>query len=210
MKNVIIWLLVDASGSMNSIRADVIGSINAFIEEQKNAGGTALFNLVRFNSEAPYEIICTDEPMSNVKTIADADYVPRGNTPLFDAVGHSITNLRDRVNKMADKPDGVIFVVQSDGEENCSQKYKIADIQKMIADETVNGWEFVFMSAGPEAFKESQNMGFAAASSVQYNHNAVATRSTMGSISKKIIDYRTGASTDISYSAAEKDELGNL
>lgn len=50
-----ITMVVDRSGSMESIKADAEGGVNAFIDEQKNASGAALLTLVQFDNE--YEFV---------------------------------------------------------------------------------------------------------------------------------------------------------
>ena len=49
-----ISILLDRTGSMDSIRDDIIGGFNAFLEEQKKEPGAATLTLVQFDSQNPY------------------------------------------------------------------------------------------------------------------------------------------------------------
>jgi len=52
-----ISVILDRTGSIESIRDDTIGGFNAFLDEQKKQPGTATLTLVQFDSQDSYEII---------------------------------------------------------------------------------------------------------------------------------------------------------
>jgi hypothetical protein len=52
-----ILVILDRTGSIESIRDDMIGGFNAFLDEQKKQPGTATLTLVQFDSQDSYEII---------------------------------------------------------------------------------------------------------------------------------------------------------
>jgi hypothetical protein len=51
-----ITVILDRTGSMESIRDDTIGGFNTFLKKQKTEPGTATLTLVQFDSQDPYEI----------------------------------------------------------------------------------------------------------------------------------------------------------
>ncbi len=53
-----ITVILDRTGSMQSIRDDVIGGFNAFLQEQQALPGKATLTLVQFDSQDPYEVLC--------------------------------------------------------------------------------------------------------------------------------------------------------
>ena len=55
--NTHIYVLIDRSGSMAPIAADVIGGFNTFLEQQTAAGDDAVVTLVQFDSQDPQEVI---------------------------------------------------------------------------------------------------------------------------------------------------------
>jgi len=52
-----ISVILDRTGSIESIRDDMIGGFNAFLDEHKKQPGTATLTLVQFDSQDSYEII---------------------------------------------------------------------------------------------------------------------------------------------------------
>ncbi len=56
-----ISIILDRTGSMQSIRDDVIGGFNSFLAEQQEASGTASLTLVQFDSQDPFEVLYAPE-----------------------------------------------------------------------------------------------------------------------------------------------------
>ncbi len=44
-----ITIILDRSGSMNSVKSDTIGGFNSFLDEQKKVEGEAVLSLVQFD-----------------------------------------------------------------------------------------------------------------------------------------------------------------
>jgi hypothetical protein len=51
-----ISVILDRSGSMESIRDNTIGVFNAFLNEHKTQPGDATLTLLQFDTQDPYEI----------------------------------------------------------------------------------------------------------------------------------------------------------
>ena len=105
-----ITLVVDRSGSMQKIREDAEGGVNAFIEKQAKEPGEALLTLVQFDTE--YDFVHKGVAIKEVPTY---QLVPRGRTALLDAVGRAINETGERLSKIdeQDRPGLVIFVALS-------------------------------------------------------------------------------------------------
>lgn len=152
-------LVVDRSGSMQAIREDAEGGINAFIEKQQQEPGEALLTLVQFDTE--YEFVHRGVPLQDVPRY---ELQPRGATALLDAVGRAINEAGARLAKMPEeeRPGLVAFVVMTDGLENSSQEFTKAEIRKMIEhQQTKYNWQFTFLGADQDAFAEAGEMGMA-------------------------------------------------
>ena len=52
-----ISVILDRTGSIESIRNDTIGGFNAFLDEQKKQPRTATLTLIQFDSQNSYEIM---------------------------------------------------------------------------------------------------------------------------------------------------------
>jgi len=145
-----ISVILDRTGSMESIRDDTIGGFNTFLKEQKAVTGAATLTLVQFDTQNPYEVIHDFAPLAKVPELTRDTYVPRASTPLLDAMGRGINDLEKRVGLIpaSRRPSKVIFVVITDGQENSSHEFRKDQIAKMIKDRTKkDDWDFVFLSA---------------------------------------------------------------
>ncbi len=167
-----ITLVVDRSGSMESMRTDAEGGVNAFIRRQAAEPGEALVTLVQFDTE--YEFLSRGTPAAQV---GEYTLVPRGSTALLDAVGRAINETGARLATMAepDRPGLVVFVVVTDGQENSSHEFSKAKIKEMIEhQQTVYNWQFTFLGANQDAFAEAGSMGFSAGGTAGYSPDKAA------------------------------------
>lgn len=91
------------------------------------------------------------------------------------------------------RPERVIFVIITDGEENSSREFTAAKIKEMIEHQTKEyNWQFVFMGANQDAVQAGGNIGITKDSSLTYAGNAVGTQSAFSSLSHNTRSYRTG------------------
>lgn len=161
-----ITLVIDRSGSMEAIREDAEGGVNAFVREQAKQPGEALLTLVQFDTQ--YEFVHEGVPVQQVPAYRLA---PRGRTALLDAVGRAINETGERLAKMAeaDRPGLVIFVIVTDGEENASAEFSKAQIKaKIDHQQSQYKWQFTFLGANQDAFAEAGGMGIDACGVANY------------------------------------------
>ena len=127
-----IVFILDRSGSMSRLVEDTIGGFNSFIETQKKEVGEAVLTTILFDDQ--YEILHNGVDIKNVKPMTTKEYSARGMTALLDAIGKTINNVGDRLNKTddKDKPSKVIFVITTDGQENSSKEFTQKQIKEMI------------------------------------------------------------------------------
>jgi uncharacterized protein YegL len=166
-----ITLVVDRSGSMQSIKADAEGGVNAFIENQAKEPGDALLTLVQFDTE--YEFLHKGVPIRKVPAYK---LVPRGMTALLDAVGRAINETGERLAKMKeeDRPGLVVFVIMTDGEENSSVEFTKPQIKQMIREQQEKyNWQFTFLGADQDAFAEAGEIGIGMAAAANFSKGKV-------------------------------------
>ena len=127
-------VILDRTGSMESIRDDTIGGFNSFLEEQQKLPGQATITLVQFDSQDPYEVICRFTPALEVPKLNREMYVPRAQTPLLDAIGRGVNDLEASLAKLADnaRPSKVVLAIVTDGQENASREFTRVQIVKMM------------------------------------------------------------------------------
>ena len=95
-----ITMILDRSGSMSSVLRPTIDGFNEFVEGQKNVPGDANVTLIQFDTENPWEVVFEDKPVKKAPKLTSETYVPRGGTPLNDAIGRTIVDLGNRLEKI--------------------------------------------------------------------------------------------------------------
>lgn len=146
----------DVSGSMDKLRDDIIGGLNAMISDQKTVDGEARLTQIQFNTNYLIREIGTN--IQDVRPLTRLDYIPAGGTALLDAIGRTLNEQGKRINleKWADK---VIVCIRTDGEENSSREYSASRIKEMIEHAQAHGWEFIFAAANQDAFTTGAQYG---------------------------------------------------
>ena len=148
-KAVEILCILDRSGSMGAMMKEVVNALNGFIEDQKKLPGKARMTLCAFDNE--FSTIYDRVNIGDVKEIKIADVMPRGMTALYDAIGKTISG--------AKKDRKTICLIQTDGAENSSSEYSAEQVKNLITEKEKDGWEFVFIGAGIDAFQAGSQFG---------------------------------------------------
>ena len=184
-------MIIDRSGSMNSIKEDIIGGINNFIEEQKKNGETRV-TTVLFNNEVKF--INEDVDINEVAKMDGRNYVPSGCTALLDAVGDSISFIKARHAKLEEKdlPKNTIVVITTDGLENASKEYSYSQIKSMIELQKKCGWTFIFQAANIDVAKEANRLGVDQDYAMSFEANEKGVNRQMKAMCCMIDDVRQG------------------
>ncbi|MBC8144387.1 MAG: VWA domain-containing protein [bacterium] len=179
-----ITIVLDRSGSMQSVAEDTIGGFNRFVEDQKTGHGDAVLTLVQFDDQ--YEVVYNAAPIATAAKLTDSTFVPRGSTALLDAIGRTIevTGARFAAAPEHERPEQVIIMILTDGHENASAHYTNAKIAQMIAHQRdVYSWEFVFLAANQDAIATGGRMGISSDQSLTYAASKIGTNAAFDSIS---------------------------
>jgi hypothetical protein len=178
--------LLDRSGSMQSIKSDVIGGFDAFLAEQRAGEGLCTVTLAQFDHE--YEVVYRGIALGQVPPLA---LWPRGRTALHDSLGRLITDTAAEINALAeaDKPGTVIVAIMTDGLENASHEWRRRDIKALVEQQTnVHGWEFLYMGADQDAVEVGKGLGVKDGQAITYSRGR--SREAMQTTSSNIRGYR--------------------
>jgi hypothetical protein len=189
-----ITLLIDRSGSMMSICSDAEGAANAFVESQKAVPGEAWVTVLLFDAP-PHEDWYQVQQSGPIREATEVLIKPRGSTALLDAMGQAIVQTGERLSKIAeaDRPGHVVFIVQTDGEENSSRKWTRAQVAQLVrqqADEY--DWHFVFLGANMDAIGEGASLGVRAGNAQTYDHTGKGVRGASLQVSRAVAERRSG------------------
>lgn len=187
------YILLDRSGSMESMRADVIGGYNNFISEQRKTAGRARVTLVQFDSQDPQEILLSAMRLDRVPELTEDTFVPRGGTPLLDATATLIESVRGRasVRRTLGKPnEEIVFVTVTDGEENQSVRNRLEDVRRLVEAGKEDGWNFVYLGAGLDAYGDATRLGYDAESVQRWAADGEGAGKMWGSLSRASVQLR--------------------
>ena len=178
-----VCVVLDASGSMGSIEDDIKGSFNTFMAEQKKLQGKTVLDVFQFSDTVKRIVEHAD--LADFKEDLMASYFCCGMTALYDAVCTAVDTLGREFAAMPEEehPESVIFAIITDGFENASREYKLADVKKRIDRQTKEySWEFVYLAANQSAFKAeetSRAMGVHCSRSVMRQEDLANMTSTV-------------------------------
>jgi hypothetical protein len=158
-KNSKVVLVLDRSGSMGDFRDSTIDAVNEYVGTLKKGKkvGDLRFTMVQFDEVWARDRmgLCIDTvhdavPIKDVPKLTRETFVPRGNTPLYDAIGHTIK---------ATKGKRVLFIIMTDGMENASREYTQQMVFDLIEKKKVKDWTFVFLGANQDSYAVGGSFG---------------------------------------------------
>lgn len=187
-----IAVILDRSGSMQSLAEATVAGFNAFIDEQKKLAGECSVRLIQFDDK--YEVVF-DKPLQDVSELTQAVYLPRGTTALLDAEGRTILELGEYLTalKEEDRPSKVIVLILTDGLENASTDFTLAKVAALIKQQRETyGWEFIYLGANQDAGAVAATMNIPRGSTMTYNASPQAMGQTIYSASNYVRATRAG------------------
>ena len=91
-------------------------------------------------------------------------YSVRGNTALLDAVGMTVSAVRE------DAGHRYIVITNTDGHENASREWTAENVKALIERYEAKGnWTFAFFGEGLDAWADASRYGFAAGSAMAHS-----------------------------------------
>ena len=188
-----VTVVLDRSGSMQSTRDDAMQGFNALVEDQKRVAGQAWLSLVQFDDQ--YQVDYTEKPMTDAPALTPATYQPRGSTALLDAIGRTIDAIGRRLSARTegDRPDKVVVVIITDGQENASTTFSARQISEKIAHQRhVYKWEFIFVGSNQDAVMSAAQMNIARYQALSYSSTRRGTHAAFSAVSQSLGTVRAG------------------
>lgn len=204
------YVLLDRSGSMEAMRADVIGGFNNLLAEQQDSkrggGGDARLTLVQFDSQDPHEVLVDGDRITKVRPLSDRTFVPRGGTPLLDATGRIITMASVREQQRATlgkRPEVITILTITDGQENQSREFSRRDIVRLVKEKEARGWSFAYMGADLDAYGEAGGIGYDPRSTMAFAPDGAGADMAFANLSRAMTNKRAKLRRGESYDVAD-------
>lgn len=151
------YILLDRSGSMSSRWVEALGAVNGYATKLAGAGSVRL-TVATFDGldGLQFDVLRDGVLAANWTPLTDREADPRGNTPLFDAIGR-LVHRAERAGAARTS-----IVVMTDGEENASTELTQKGAKMALARCRKHGWDVVFLGADFDAFGQAASVGVAA------------------------------------------------
>jgi uncharacterized protein YegL len=185
-------VILDRSGSMESIARDMEGGFNRFIADQRKLPGECKVSLTQFDTES-VDVVYT---ATDIQQVPSLRLIARGGTPLLDAVGTTVTKAGERLAALPEeqRPGRVLVLVITDGQENSSREWTKDKVKSLIDQQQKDyNWAFVFLGANIDSFAEAGAMGFAAASTANYQPDSAGVNAAFATLDSNFASYRAAA-----------------
>lgn len=175
---VLIYFVLDASGSMGGREDDTIGGFNGYINDQKKKDGKAFVSAIKFEGGNIKRIYDRVE-VGAVRPLTREDYYVGGGTNLQDAVGFALTDINNYM-KQIDKENrpAPIVVIITDGMENQSRTWNADNLKGQMEHCQGRGWQAVYMGANADAWTTQQvaaSMGLHSSKAFNYSLDNLET-----------------------------------
>lgn len=161
IKRIINLIILDASGSMESIYNQALSGANETIQtirigQKDHPELQQYLTFASFNSGNDYlKVKYSVAPIDEVKEITKEDYVACGCTALYDAMGEMISELKRKLTP----EDRVLVTVITDGYENSSIHWSGPQIKSLVEELRHEGWTFTYIGANQDVEAVAGNMG---------------------------------------------------
>lgn len=153
------YILLDRSGSMQSLWVEALSSVNAYAKELSNkTDGDAVdghITLAVFDGQEglQFDLLRRKQPALHWEKVTDREAAPRGMTPLLDALGRLIALAE------TDNPDKAVIVVMTDGQENASREVTRDGVKAALDRVKAKGWDVVFLGANFDNISDASAVG---------------------------------------------------
>lgn len=191
--DVLLGLVLDASGSMTHLRAATVEGIDALLTEQRALeDGRCLLSMTIFDTAFQTPVIASDvREVSGVGNL----YQCGGGTALYDAVAITIQGIDGWLRNHPEFRGKVAIAVWTDGEENSSVRTTLPELNALIAARQAVGWEFMFLGTGGGGWTEGRKFESTIArnSNVAVHANAMDVGNSYAAVSRSVSGLRSTA-----------------
>lgn len=188
-----IFVCLDASGSMEVIRASTVVAFNTFMREQReeDKGRTTKISTILFNTQTT--VLWKDRLISEADLFI-GDYIPYGRTAMLDAI-------HDAIEAGDASKQNVLICVVSDGRENASRRFRYNQVRDVIQAHLPNEkWDIVFLTSDQHARHMAiEQLGIPEANVKIFECTNQGIRESFRDVSKAAIQKKRGQKLDASW-----------
>lgn len=167
-------IILDESGSMQMIAKQAVSGLNETLQsivaaQKEHDDQEHYVSFVTFNSTRIHTVM-NRQKVDVEKELKWDDFSPNSCTPLYDAMGQSICELRNNVGN----DDVILVTIITDGMENASKEYDGMAIKRLVSDLKEKGWVFVYIGTNQDVDAVADSMGIRSRKSFVYSDTGAA------------------------------------
>jgi len=168
-------IILDESGSMQSIKPSIINGFNELVQSIKEIQKQFpeqehYISIISFNGFGNKVLHFMDD-VSKLNTIDSSNYKPDAMTPLYDAMGFGFTKLKTALETQTDY--NVLVTILTDGEENASREYTGTVIKNMIEELSEGNWTFTYIGTDHDVEEMATNLSIKNSMSFDKNTDGI-------------------------------------
>jgi uncharacterized protein YegL len=189
--------IIDRSGSMCGKEADTVGGINStldIIRQDLKPDERVNVSIKLFDHEETMLIRSLN--IEDVRPLELRQFVPRGQTALYDAIGSSLTYFMEKKLHDPNSYTKCLIYVATDGCENCSKQFNALTLKKLItsAQESYN-IELMYLGANQDAILEAAKIGIEEGHAINYSETKDECQAVYRSLGNVVNRQRSCAPT---------------
>lgn len=200
--------VLDRSGSMASCAEATIDGYNEQLKAFRDSDQKIRVTCIQFDSPVgspELEVMYENEKPKNVPDLNSDTYIPRGTTPMLDAVGKAIA-----VADADTKSDSKLITIISDGYENASREETYESIAAKIKERTAKGnWTFAYIGANQDLADVSKKMNIPMGNIMAYTATPDGTTNMYNTSNNSRMVFAASASLSSSNLFGEPEEEKN-
>jgi len=197
-------MIIDKSGSMDLVKDVTISGLNENLQsirkaqedfdDQEQVTCLVTFSGGGWSSGGGFErsngtidhTSCWKKMTGEIEDFTKENYIPDGGTPLLDAVGSSISKLREEIkDELLERKATVVVTIFTDGQENTSKEYSQQQIKDLITEVKETGqWTIAFAGCGDNVFEVAESMNIGRGSTMAYTAGSVGTQHAFRSMAQ--------------------------
>jgi uncharacterized protein YegL len=198
--------IIDRSGSMSGKEADTVGGINStltIIRQDVKPGEVVNVSIKLFDHEE-YMLIRSLN-IKDVRPLELRQFVPRGQTALYDAIGSTLTYFMEKKLHNPNSYNKCLIYITTDGCENCSKNFTSKSLKKLItsAQESYN-IELIYLGANQDAILEAAKIGILPTHAINYSETTDECNSAYRSVAN--VANRQKSSLNTAFTQTERSQ----
>lgn len=153
-------IILDESGSMSGVTEQTISGCNETLngirstakEDKEQRQYVSIYCFDDTNSRYIFKNV----PIEETRHLTSRDYHPNACTPLYDAIGFTVSQLRELATDS--NSIGKVTII-TDGLENASKRWNHSSVVELIESLKKKGWLFTFIGANIDVENTATSLG---------------------------------------------------